>query len=80
MKNNATTKAAAEAIARACKQPATREEFEHATWRYANARRGEIDLPILFDAGDLGICLLEWTGAFGGHWKNTWFDRLHDLK
>jgi hypothetical protein len=56
-----------------------REAFEHATWKYANEKYPQSCPSILFDAGELGICLLEWSGSCGGRWRNVWYDRLHSL-
>ena len=57
----------------------TREDFERATWKFANETYPESRPSLLFDAGELGICLLEWSGAEVGKWSNVWFDRLHSL-
>jgi hypothetical protein len=56
-----------------------REAFEHATWKYANETYPQSCQSLLFDAGELGICLLEWSGSCGGRWRNVWYDRLHSL-
>lgn len=51
-----------------------RREFEHATWKVANRQKYGGDWPVLYDAGELGFCLLEFSGSTGGHWMNRWFD------
>lgn len=56
-----------------------RRDFEHATWKRANGQKYGGNWPVLYNAGELGYCLLEWTGAFGGHWKNRWFDKVETL-
>ena len=57
-----------------------REAFEHATWKYANEAYPNSCPSILFDAGELGICLLEWSGSCGGKWRNVWYDRIISLE
>jgi hypothetical protein len=54
-----------------------RRNFEHATWKRANKQKH--NWPVLYDAGDLGFCLLDHCSAFGGHWVNRWFDKAEKL-
>jgi hypothetical protein len=56
-----------------------RRAFEQATWTRANKHRFGGKRPVLYDAGNLGFCLLEWAGACGGRWKNRWFDKAETL-
>ena len=75
-----TTNVPAVELLRLARQSITpREAFEHATWKYANETYPNSCPSILFDAGELGICLLQWSGSCGGRWRNVWFDRLYSL-
>jgi hypothetical protein len=53
-----------------------RQAFELATWKRANQKKRGGYGPVLYDAGELGFCVLEWIG---GHWVNGWFDRMEKL-
>ena len=50
-----------------------REDFVCQTYKVANRTH---DSLLLFDAGDLGFCLLEWGGK---HWWHMWFDEARQL-
>jgi hypothetical protein len=64
----------------ACSPSISREKFEHETWKYANEKYPNSCPSLLFDAGKLGICLLEWSGSCGGRWRNAWYDRIISLE
>lgn len=50
-----------------------RQKYIEQTWEYGNAQPCGRE-SILFDAGELGFCLLEWSSRMGGKWENRWFD------
>lgn len=52
-----------------------RQEFAFATWK--NANRQNPYRPVLYDAGDLGYCVLTWRGY---SWHNQWFDKAEKLE
>jgi hypothetical protein len=54
-----------------------RKEFEHATWERANKQKYGGDWPVLYDAGPLWFCLLDWSR---GTWRNRWFDKAVKIK
>jgi hypothetical protein len=58
---------------------ALRRAFEVATWKHVNGQKHGGNWPALYDGGELGFCLLEWSGACGGHWTNRWFDKAETL-
>jgi hypothetical protein len=59
------------------KRDKQRKLFEHETWKQSvNSSKDQV----LFDAGELGFCLLTWSGSFSGHWTNSWFDKAETIK
>ena len=54
----------------------TRQDVERLAYRYGNRTK---NFPVIIDADDLGLCLLEWSGSYGGHWACRWFVRADFL-
>lgn len=52
-----------------------RSEFEAKVYAAVRGEPGR--QPMLFVAGELGICLLEWRGL---GWRTRWFDKMETLK
>lgn len=56
-----------------------RSAYEQAMWAHANEQPNGGRWPVLYDAGDLGYCVLGWTGSGGGRWTANWFNSIEKL-